>query len=300
MSEISASKVKELRERTGAGMMECKKALTEASGDLDLAIENLRKSGVLKAAKKASRVASEGLVQIALLDALASVLEINCETDFVTKNQDFVDLLSETNQIILKNQPASVEALIALKSIKDTSKTLGERVTDLVATIGENIAIRRFHLIKAEAGEKLGSYTHMGSKIGVVVRIKGNIEDAVLKDVAMHVAAAAPRYLSPKHIPEAVLVSERAIYRETMKNEKKPPEIIEKILDGKVKKFAEDVCLTEQIYVKDPSGKQHVLEFLKRIDKNAEIVEFVRLQVGEGIEKKKEDFAEEVAKLTAS
>lgn len=300
MSEISASKVKELRERTGAGMMECKKALTESSGDLDLAIENLRKSGVLKAAKKSSRVASEGLVQIALSDNVASVLEINCETDFVTKNQDFVDLLSETNQIILKNQPDSVEILTALKFTKDANKTLSERVTDLVATIGENITIRRFHLIKAEAGEKLGSYTHMGSKIAVVVRIKGNIEDAVLKDVAMHIAAAAPHYLSPKHIPETVLVSERAIYRETMKNEKKPPEIIEKILDGKVKKFAEDVCLTEQIYVKDPAGKQHVLEFLKTIDKNAEIVEFVRLQVGEGIEKKKEDFAEEVAKLTVS
>lgn len=299
MSAITAATVKELRERTGAGMMECKKALTESSGDIEGAIDFLRKSGALKAAKKSSRVAAEGLINVLSEGPLVSVVEINCETDFVTKNEDFLKFLSDVNQTIIKNSPANLEALLALPIITDTAKTVAEKTTDLVAKIGENINVRRFALLKAGLGEKVGSYTHMGNKIGVIIKIKGDkVSDEVIRDIAMHTAASAPSYLVAADVPASVVAREKEIYRETLKNEKKPAEVIEKIMVGKINKFFDDICLTGQVFVKDPSGKQKVADFLKSQDPVSSIVEFVRLQVGEGIEKKKDDFAEEVAKLS--
>lgn len=297
MAAITAALVKELREKSGAGMMDCKKALGECDGDIDAAIEHLRKVGVLKAEKKSGRIAAEGLIDILQEGALASIVEVNCETDFVAKNADYLNFLAKVSQCLHKTKPADL-GLFLESPFLDEGKSVSEKLTELIAVIGENITVRRFELMECSAGEKIGTYSHMGNKIGVLVKVKGDqVNDETLKDIAMHIAAASPRYLRSSDIPSVVIEKEKEIYRENMKDEKKPAEIIEKIIEGKVRKFASDVCLEEQIYVKDPNGKQNVAAFLKTVDPTAQIVSFARLQVGEGIEKKADDFAEEVAKM---
>lgn len=297
MAAVSASMVKELREKTGAGMLDCKNALSEADGDMEKAIEVLRKKGIASAAKKSSRLASEGLIHIFQGDGVASLVEVNCETDFVGKNEDFQRFVKKVAEHVAKHRPANLEELLSQEF--ENGKSTENITQELVAKIGENISIRRFQLKEAGPGENLGSYTHMGSKIGSVVRIKGNSDKLggeVAKGVAMHVAAVSPRFVRASEIPQDVKDKEREIFQAQMEDSGKPADILDKIIEGKLKKFATEVCLEDQIYIKDPEGKATVAKYLKSKDPEAQIIDFVRFQVGEGMEKKDEDFAAEVAK----
>ncbi len=273
---VTAALVKELRERTGAGMMECKKALVETDGDIELAIENMRKSGAAKAAKKAGNVAAEGAIIIKEADGVAVLLEVNCQTDFVAKDGNFTAFATKVAEDALASK-ATVEELQA--------KFEEERVA-LVAKIGENISIRRVQYVE---GVALASYRH-GEKIGVVVAGEGDAE--TLKHVAMHVAASRPEYVNPSDVPAEVVAKEREVQVEIAMNEGKPKEIAEKMVEGRMKKFTGEVSLTGQPFVMEP--KKSVGEILK--ERSASVSTFVRLEVGEGIEKKEEmSFAEEVA-----
>ncbi|WP_136482243.1 translation elongation factor Ts [Vibrio sp. H11] len=273
---VTAALVKELRERTGAGMMECKKALVETNGDIELAIENMRKSGAAKAAKKAGNVAAEGAIIIKEGEGVAVLLEVNCQTDFVAKDANFAAFAEKVAAEAVASQ-ASVEELQA--------KFEDERVA-LVAKIGENINIRRVQYVQ---GAALASYRH-GEKIGVVVAGEGDAE--TLKHVAMHVAASRPEYVNPEDVPTDVVAKEREVQVGIAMNEGKPKEIAEKMVEGRMRKFTGEVSLTGQPFVMEP--KKSVGEVLK--EKGAAVTSFVRLEVGEGIEKKEElSFAEEVA-----
>ncbi|MEI8631142.1 translation elongation factor Ts [Vibrio sp. PP-XX7] len=273
---VTAALVKELRERTGAGMMECKKALVETDGDIELAIENMRKSGAAKAAKKAGNVAAEGIILIKESAGDAVLLEVNCQTDFVAKDSNFTSFASEVAEAALASK-ASVEAL---------QEQFEETRIALVAKIGENVTIRRVHYI---AGTALAAYRH-GEKIGVVVAGEGDAE--TLKHVAMHVAASRPEYLSPDDVPAEVVEKEKSVQVEIAMNEGKPAEIAEKMVIGRMKKFTGEISLTGQPFVMEP--KKTVGEILK--EKGTTVSSFVRFEVGEGIEKKSEmSFAEEVA-----
>lgn len=295
---VSAQQVKELREKTGVGMMDCKKALAEAGGDLDQAFEVLRKQGLKSASKKAERIAAEGITAIDL-DSAANVgviLEINCETDFVAKNDDFVKFANALTRLISQKNPKTVDEVLALSLAG--AETVNDQINMLIAKIGEKISLRRFERVVTAPSEKLGSYIHLGSKIGVLVRLKGkNIPDIVVKDLAMHIAASQPRYLKKENIPAEVIAKEKEIYKEQMKDSGKPANVLEKIIEGKISKFASEVCLEDQIFIKDPTGKKSIRQVLKEIDPSLEVISFTRFQVGEGIEKKKEDFAAEVAKI---
>lgn len=276
MATVTAALVKELRERTGAGMMECKKALVEANADIELAIENMRKSGAAKAAKKAGNVAAEGAIIIQEENGSAVLLEVNCQTDFVAKDSNFTSFANEVAAAALASK-ATVEELQA--QFEDV------RVA-LVAKIGENINIRRVQYVE---GTALASYRH-GEKIGVVVAGEGDAE--TLKHVAMHVAASRPEYVTPADVPADVVAKEREVQVEIAMNEGKPKEIAEKMVEGRMKKFTGEVSLTGQAFIMEP--KKSVGEMLK--EKGASVSTFVRLEVGEGIEKKEEmSFAEEVA-----
>ena len=295
---ITAESVRDLREKTGAGMMDCKKALVSSEGDFERALEILRKQGLAAANKKAGRIASEGIIVVALStdSRKAAMLELNSETDFVAKNDDFKKFGEDLAHLILQKNPASVEELSGF--ILGGSETVTDRLNLLISKIGEKISLRRFACEEASANEKLGSYIHLGSKIGVVVRINGkNISDTLIKEVAMHVAASHPLYLKRQEIPETILAKEREIYLEQMKDSGKPANILEKIIEGKLSKFASDICLADQIFIKDPTGKKTVAQVLKEVDPSLQVLSFTRYQVGEGIEKKKEDFAAEVAKM---
>ncbi|CAM3733550.1 Elongation factor Ts [Vibrio aerogenes CECT 7868] len=273
---VTAALVKELRERTGAGMMECKKALVETDGDIELAIENMRKSGAAKAAKKAGNVAAEGTILIKESNGVAVLLEVNCQTDFVAKDANFVAFANDVAEAALTSK-ATVEAL---------QEQFEETRVALVAKIGENVTIRRVQYIE---GTALASYRH-GEKIGVVVAGEGDAE--TLKHIAMHVAASRPDYLTPDDVPAEVVEKEKAVQVEIAMNEGKPAEIAEKMVIGRMKKFTGEISLTGQAFVMEP--KKSVGEVLK--EKGAKVTGFVRLEVGEGIEK--EDglsFAEEVA-----
>lgn len=294
---ISAQAVKELREKTGAGMMECKKALAENGGDLEQALDWLRKQGLKASASKAARIATDGLVATFLsTDAKSAVLlELNCETDFVAKNEHVVAFAQATAKVVSEKNPAFAEEALGLKV--PTGETIGENINLLVAKLGEKISLRRFASLQAKSG-KIGSYIHLGSKIGVLVNLEGSkLDDAILRDVAMHVAAVNPAYLNKADIPADVLAREKAIYLEQMKDSGKPAPVLEKILEGKIAKYASEVCLNEQIFIKDPTGKKSVSQILKELDSSLKVVQFVRYQVGEGMEKKQEDFAAEVAKM---
>lgn len=285
---VSAALVKELRERTGAGMMDCKKALDETQGDLDAAIEFLRVKGMAGADKKAGRVAAEGVIAIAISDdkKSAAIAEVNCETDFVAKGDEFQGFANEVARIALANQMVSIEDLG--NQMMASGKTVDETRRALVAKIGENMQVRRIELVATDSGE-IGSYQH-GEKIGVVVAMnQGN--DGLIRDVAMHVAATKPQAISADDLDQAVVQKERDILTDQAKESGKPMEIIEKMIEGRIRKFLQEITLLGQPFVKDPD--QTVEALLKQ--SNATVTRFIRLEVGEGIEKQTVNFAEEVA-----
>ncbi|HDR1286315.1 TPA: elongation factor Ts [Pasteurella multocida] len=279
MAEITASLVKELRERTGAGMMECKKALVEANGDIELAIDNMRKSGQAKAAKKAGRVAAEGVILARIGAGFGVLVEMNCETDFVAKDAGFLGLASEVADYALANKGVTIEALQA---------QFEEKRATLVAKIGENMNIRRVQFLD---GDVVGSYLH-GAKIGVLVAGK-NADEDLLKKIAMHVAASRPEFVKPEDVSADVVAKEREIQVAIAMESGKPREIAEKMVEGRMKKFTGEVSLTGQPFVMDPA--KSVGEFLK--ESGADVTNFVRFEVGEGIEKVESDFAAEVAAM---
>lgn len=286
--QISASMVKELRERTGAGMMECKKALVASEGDIDAAIEAMRKSGQAKADKKAGRVAAEGLIAIAASNdnTRAVMVEVNCETDFVAKQDEFKDFVNALAERVLAAQPSDVEQMMTLPMSDGDAATIEDRRRELIAKIGENISVRRFSVVQGNAS--VGAYLH-GGRIGVLVGMDTGSAD-IAKDVAMHVAASRPICVSDSDIPEATLASERSIFEAQAAESGKPAAIITKMVDGRMRKYVNEVTLLGQPFVKDPD--QSVKKFLE--GNNASVTSFERLEVGEGIEKKTENFAEEV------
>ncbi|MDP2635535.1 MULTISPECIES: translation elongation factor Ts [unclassified Pseudoalteromonas] len=277
---VTTALVKELRERTGAGMMDCKKALTETDGDIELAIENMRKSGAAKAAKKAGNIAAEGTIIIKQSAGAAVLVEVNCQTDFVAKDESF---LAFANKV-------ADSAIADTTTIEDLQAKFEEDRVELVTKIGENINVRRLQYI---AGEQLVEYRH-GERIGVVVA--GVADEETLKHVAMHVAASNPEYLTPDDVPADVVEKEKQVQIDIAMNEGKPAEIAEKMVVGRMKKFTGEVSLTGQAFIMEP--KKSVGEILK--EKNATVTSFVRMEVGAGIEKKEEDFAAEVAAQIAA
>lgn len=286
---ITASMVKDLRTQTGAGMMDCKKALVEAEGDIAKAVDILREKGLSQAAKKASRVAAEGAVGSAVSEdgKTGTILEVNCETDFVGTNEDFRNLAASIADQILAVNPADVEALL---DSEIDGKKVRDLVTEAVAKIGENISVRRF--VRYESAEgKVYSYIHGGGKIGVLVEMIG-ADDELGKDIAMQVAAANPSYLDRTQVPRAEIDHEKEVLAVEARNEGKPENIIEKMVIGRINKYYKEVCLVDQEFIKD--GDLTISKLLK--SKNASVVRFARYQLGEGIEKKQDDLAAEVAK----
>ncbi|TCP30305.1 translation elongation factor Ts (EF-Ts) [Scopulibacillus darangshiensis] len=285
---ISAKLVKELREKTGAGMMDCKKVLTETDGDIEKAIDLLREKGVAKAAKKADRVAAEGLAQIKVEGNKAVIVEVNSETDFVAKNEQFITLIDTVAANLLANNPASVDEALEQK-LNGTEKTVSEFINEAIAKIGEKISLRRFTVLEKGDNEAFGAYLHMGGRIAVLTQAEGNDEN-VAKDVAMHIAAVNPRYLSREQVSEEEVAHEREVLKQQALNEGKPENIVEKMVEGRLNKFFQEICLVEQPFVKDPDMK--VKKYLA--DKGSAIKGFVRYEVGEGLEKRADNFAEEV------
>lgn len=292
---ITAGMVKDLREKTGVGMMECKKALEENGGDLEKAVLWLRERGLSRAAKKADRVAAEGVVQVAISpDAHTGVVvELNCETDFVSKSEDFTKFASDVANIALTQKISDVDALKSAK-LAD-GETVEARLTGLIAKLGENMKIRRLGLLKTSKGTIAG-YTHMGGKIGSLVLLEGaegpEVQD-LGKDLAMHSAASAPRYLKSDEVEASEIETEKELGRKKLAEEGKPENMWEKILVGQINKFYKEICLIEQAYVKDPG--QSVKQVVAEKGKGATLAAFQLFKLGEGIEKKKENFADEVA-----
>ena len=292
MATITAGMVKDLREKTGAGMMDCKKVLTEADGDMEKAIELLRERGIAKAAKKSDRIAAEGLVlgYVSEDQKVGAVVEVNSETDFVAQNNEFRNFVeSVAKQIVIKN-PTDVESLLDQESIDEVGKKVSEVLIDKTAKIGEKLSIRRFTRYETTDG-LIEKYIHGDGKIAVLVNLKGG-DSNLAKDICMQIAAARPEYLNREAVPQERLDKEMEILKVQAMNEGKPEAIAEKIVQGRVGKFYSEICLVEQEFVKNPDIK--VKELLQQ--NNAEIVEFARLEKGEGIEKKEENFAEEVMK----
>lgn len=288
---ITAELVKDLREKTGAGMMDCKKVLTETDGDMEKAIELLRERGIAKAAKKSDRIAAEGLVYayVTADKKVGTLVEVNSETDFVAKNEDFRKFVADVAEQVATKNPSSVEELLNQESIKEAGKKVQQVLTDKIATIGENMSIRRF--VRFESAGLVESYIHGDGKIGVLVDLaKG--ESELAKDVCMQVAAAKPEYLNRQEVPEDKVQKEMEILKAQAMNEGKPAEIAEKMVKGRIGKFYGEICLVEQPFVKNPDMK--VEELIK--SKDAEIVKFARFEKGEGLEKREENFAEEVMK----
>ncbi len=286
---ITAALVKELRERTGAGMMECKKALVESDGDIEAAIEQMRKSGSAKAAKKAGRTAADGLVVVKISDdgKKAVITEVNCETDFVAKDENFSGFAEAVAECALNNDVDSIEALSQLPLKAGEARTVEEARTELVAKIGENMSVRRFERIETDGG-MLASYRH-GVRIGVVVELEGG-DDALGKDIAMHVAASNPAYVSEEQVDPTVVEKEKDIFRTQALESGKPENIVDKIIEGRVRKFLGEITLVGQPFVKDPDVTVGKL----LADKGATVKRICRYEVGEGIEKKSENFADEV------
>lgn len=283
---FTAQDVKNLREKTGAGMLDCKKALDETKGNIEEAINWLREKGISKALKKAERIAAEGLSEAVSNDTNAVIIEVNCETDFVARNEEFKTLINTIANAILNNEVKTMED--ANKLVVD-NETIEEKIVAFTAKIGEKISFRRFEKLAKTEGQEFGIYSHMGGKITSVVVIEGNNHE-VAKDIAMHVAAMNPSYLVSSDIPEDVLNKEREIIKEQSMNEGKPAEIAEKMVEGRIRKFFKEVCLVEQEFIKDPSLS--VGNYAK--NNNCSIVKMVRYEVGEGIEKRNDDFATEV------
>ena len=289
---ITASQVKELRERTGAGMMDCKKVLTETNGDEEKAIELLRERGLSKAAKKSGRIAAEGLAAAYITDdkKVGVVVEVNAETDFVAKNEEFKAFVADVAKQVATKNPANVEELLARESIAEAGKTVQEVLTNKIATIGENMSIRRFERFETENGT-IATYIHGDGKIAVLVEME-NADETLAKDVCMQIAAARPEYLDRASVPADRVEKEMEILKAQAMNEGKPAEIAEKMVQGRIGKFYSEICLVEQPFVKNPDEKVG-----KMVEgKGAKIVRFARLEKGEGLEKREENFAEEVAK----
>ena len=301
---ITAGMVKELREISGAGMMDCKKALTECNGDMDEAIEYLRKSGAMKAEKKASRIAAEGICRIAIDGGKAAVVEVNSETDFVAKNEVFQNFVETVAKQALPSDAADVEGLLQEPFLGDSSKTVKEALVEKVATIGENLNIRRFE--KVEADQVVG-YIHGGGRIGVIVAAKTNVKndatEEALKNIAMQVAALNPKYVSDAEVSAEYIEHEKEILKAQIladpKESQKPEKVIDGMINGRIKKELKEVCLMDQVYVKAEDGKQTVAQYVDTVAKangaDLKVVKFVRFETGEGLEKKNEDFAAEVA-----
>ncbi len=286
---VTASLVKELREKTGAGMMDCKKVLTETDGDMEKAIELLRERGIAKAAKKSGRVAAEGLVEAYISEdgKVGAIVEVNSETDFVAKNEEFKTFVKNVAKQVVEKNPKDVEDLLNQEATFEAGKTVNEALVGKIATIGENLSIRRF--ARFESNGLLESYIHGDGKIAVLINMtKGDKELA--KDLCMQIAAARPEYLNEQSVPAERVEKEKEILKVQTMNEGKPEAIAEKIVQGRIRKFFEEICLVDQVFVKDSNMK--VSELLKQ--KDAEVVEFARFEKGEGIEKKEENFAEEV------
>ncbi len=288
---VTASLVKELREKTGAGMMDCKKVLTETDGDMEKAAELLRERGIAKAAKKSSRIAAEGLVVACISEdgKTGAIVEVNAETDFVAKNEEFKTFANDVACQVVKENPANVEELLSQKWIKDSSKTVSEVLTDKIATIGENMSIRRF--VRFTSNGLVEKYIHGEGKIGVLVAMEGGNAE-VAKDVCMQIAAARPEYLDRNAVPADRVAKEMEILKAQAMNEGKTAEIAEKMVQGRLGKFYGEICLVDQPFVKDPNIK--VSDLLS--SKNAKVIDFARIEKGEGLEKREENFAEEVAK----
>ncbi|MEL0227776.1 MAG: translation elongation factor Ts [Gammaproteobacteria bacterium] len=279
MSNISASQVKELREKTGLGLMDCKKALEESQGDMELAIEELRKTSGIKASKKSGRSAADGLIAIKSQDDQYFMIEVNCETDFVARDDSFVEFTSQTLDSYVSNPESSLEEILANGAEDSREK--------IVQKLGENIVIRR--IAKTNESSVTGSYLHSNQKIGCIVSLEGG-DESLANDIAMHASATDPMAVTPSDIPTETVEKEREIFRAQSEGSGKPPEIVEKMIEGKVAKFLSEVSLTEQDFVKDPNMK--ISQLLK--ENNANILNFIRYEVGEGIEVEKVDFATEV------
>ncbi len=286
---VSANLVKELREKTGAGMMDCKKVLTETDGDMEKAMDLLRERGIAKAAKKSGRVAAEGLVEAYISDdgKTGAVVEINSETDFVAKNEEFKTFVMNVAKQVVNKNPKDVEELLASPAEFEEGKTVQEALVGKIATIGENLSIRRF--ARFESTGLVAKYIHGDGKIAVLVNMVKGTEE-IAKDVCMQIAAARPEFVKQDEVPQERVSKEMEILKVQTMNEGKPEAIAEKIVQGRIGKFYEEICLVDQAFVKDPSKK--VKDVLKEND--ADVVEFARFEKGEGIEKKEENFAEEV------
>ncbi len=286
---ITAAQVKELRDKTSVGMMDAKKALVEADGDLDKAIDLLREKGMAKAAKKGDRVAAEGMTYVAVKGNKAAIIELNSETDFVAGNAEFNDLLKTVANTIVENAPADVEAALALEV--EAGQTLNEKIIGTTQITGEKITLRRFTVVEKADSENFGAYSHLAGSISALVVVEGASEEAA-KNIAMHVAAIAPQYVSDADVPAEVVEKEKSVQLASEDLAGKPDNIKEKMVDGRIKKFLAEISLLDQAFVKN--GDQTVAEFIA--SQNGSVKSFVRYQVGDGIEKKVTDLAEEVAK----
>ena len=285
---ISAKLVKELREKTGAGMMDCKKALTETDGDIDKAVDFLREKGIAKAAKKADRVAAEGTTYVASKGNEAVILELNSETDFVARNEGFQNLVKEMADHILEVKPADVDELNASKLAN--GQTVEEKMNEAISTIGEKLTLRRFTIKTKTDNDAFCEYLHIGGRIGVLTLVEGSTNAEAAKDVAMHIAALNPKFVSRDQVSEEELEHEKEILKQQALNEGKPENIVEKMVEGRMRKYLEEICAVDQAFVKNPD--QTVAEFLKT--DGGVLVDFVRYEVGEGIEKRSDNFADEV------
>lgn len=286
MAKITAAQVKELREKTSVGMMDAKKALVAADGDMEKAIDVLREKGVAKAAKKSDRVAAEGLAQIAINGNTAAIVEVNSETDFVSSNDKFQDLVNTIATAVAADKPADVDAALALDV---DGQTIQEKITGLTAIIGEKLTLRRFKVLEKTDDQVFGSYLHNAGSIAAVALLDG-ADEATARDVAMHVAAINPKYVSRNDVPKSVIDHETEVFTEETKNEGKPENIIPKIVEGRLNKFLSEISLADQEFVKDPD--QTVSQFVA--SKGGKLVDFARFEVGEGIEKQEDNFVEEV------
>jgi elongation factor Ts len=285
---VTAQMVKELREKTGAGMLDCKKALTETDGDMDKAIDFLREKGIASAAKKGDRIAAEGLTYVVTEGNDAVILEVNSETDFVAKNEAFQTLVKELASHLLKNKPASVEEATA--QTMENGATVADYINAAIAKIGEKLSLRRFELKTKSDNDAFGAYIHMGGRISVLSVLEGTTDSAAAKDVSMHIAALRPKYVSRDQVSQEEVEHERQVLTQQALNEGKPEKIVAKMVEGRLGKYFEDVCVLDQTFVKNPDQK--VRQFVE--SKGATIREFVRYEVGEGIEKREDNFAEEV------
>lgn len=285
---ISASLVKELREKTGAGMLDCKKALEANNGDINASIDWLREKGISKAAKKADRIAAEGLAAIKIEGNKAAIVEVNSETDFVAKNEEFVSLVNEILSAVINSNVDTVEEALNLST---SEGTINDLIVAKTAKIGEKLSFRRFKVVEKQDNETFGEYIHMGGKIAVLT-VVSNADESVAKDVAMHAAAMRPTYVRISDVPAEEVEKEKEILTEQAMNEGKPKEIAEKMVMGRIQKFYKEICLEEQPFVKD--GDINVKTFVK--NNGGEIKDMIRFEVGEGMEKREENFAEEVAK----